>query len=247
MTDWKLSKSVPELTAGEVHIWRIRLDISDDDWQALTSMLSDDEQIKAKRFHYEKHRRRYIVGRAALRTLLGQYLDLQPKSIEFTYNSHGKPGLADGSSGMRFNLSHTEEIMLAAFVMGSDIGIDIESIMRDVDCTDIGQRWFSDMEGRTLQALPDYARHDAFFRTWSRKEAYIKARGEGISHLLHRFSVSVDEHEPRLIEHQDDAGETIRWRFIDIDAGEKYRATVVVESADWKLRLHSLCRPPFQS
>ena len=61
MTDWKLSKSVPELTAGEVHIWRIRLDISDDDWQVLSSMLSDDEQIKAKRFHYEKHRRRYIV------------------------------------------------------------------------------------------------------------------------------------------------------------------------------------------
>lgn len=247
MADWQQSISTPELTPGEVHVWRIRLDIADDSWRALASLLTNDERIKAERFHFEKHRRRHIVGRAALRTLLGQYLDRSPQLIEFSYNSHGKPRLARSDSGIRFNLSHTEEIMLVAFALDSEVGIDIESLMRDVDCMDVGQRWFSGLEGQALRALPEDARRDAFFRIWSRKEAYIKARGDGISHPLHRFSVSMDKHEPRLIEHQDDTSEKSRWRFIDIDVGEKYQATVVVKSSHWKLRFHCLCRPPFHS
>lgn len=245
MSDWQSSISTPQLVPGEIHVWRINLAIPGYGWQSLTTLLTDDERAKAQRFHFERHRRRQVVGRAALRTLLGDYLQCPPQSIGFAYNSHGKPRLAEDGVGLSFNLSHTQEVMLAAFVLNSEIGIDIESVQRDVDCMEIGQRWFSQLESRSLRALPENARRDAFFRAWSRKEAYIKARGEGISHPLQRFSVSLDTSEPRLIEHLDDARETQRWRTIDIDAGNEYRAAVVVETADWALSLHRLARPPF--
>lgn len=247
MPTWQTATSTPRLAAGEIHIWQVRLDIAEGRWQPLTSLLADDERAKAERFHFAKHRRRHTVSRAALRILLGQYLDRPPRTIDFAYNAHGKPRLADEGPGIKFNLSHTEEIMLAAFALDSEVGIDIESVMRDVDGMDIGERWFSALECRTLRSLPEDERIDAFFRAWSRKEAYIKARGEGISHPLHRFSVAMDKHAPRLLEHLDDASETSRWSFIDIDVAENYRAAVVVASSAWQVRHYRLGTQPFAS
>jgi 4'-phosphopantetheinyl transferase len=240
MPNWQTAASTPRLAAGEVHIWQVRLDIADGRWQPLMALLADDERAKAESFHFARHRRRHAVSRAALRTLLGQYLDRPPRKIEITYNAYGKPRLADDSHRIKFNLSHTQEIMLAAFVLDSEVGIDIEFVTRNVDGMAIGQRWFSAREYHMLQAIPEHERIDAFFRVWSRKEAYIKARGEGISHPLHRFSVAMDKHAPRLIEHQDDARETSRWRFIDIDVAEGYRAAVAVETVPRQVHLYRL-------
>jgi 4'-phosphopantetheinyl transferase len=238
MSGWHTVSTAPQLCEGEVHIWQVSLDVADGHWQVLMSLLPDDEQAKASRFHFVKHRRRHTVSRAALRTLLGQYLKLPPPAIEFTYNAHGKPRLADERLRIKFNVSHTEEIMLVAFAIDSEVGVDIESVLRDVDYVDIGKRWFSPLESRTLLSMPENQRIDAFFRAWSRKEAYIKARGEGMSHPLCQFTVTMDELEPRLIEHQDDPRETSRWRFIDIDVAQNYQATVVVESSDWKVNYY---------
>jgi len=240
MPDWLSPSSIPQLATGEVHVWRIDLDIPDDRWQALRSLLVADELAKAERFHFAKHRRRHTVSHAALRILLGQYLARPPRGIAFSYNTHGKPRLADEDQKIKFNLSHTEDIMLVAFVLDSEIGIDIEAVTRHVDYMGVGQRWFSALEGRTLQSLPEQERIDAFFRAWCRKEAYIKARGEGMAHPLQRFSVALDKHEPRLVEHLDDSRETSRWTFIDIDVAENYRATVVAESTDWQVSCYRL-------
>jgi 4'-phosphopantetheinyl transferase len=240
MTDWPLTSPAPKLNNGEVHIWQIGLDMPDGCWQILTSLLSEDELAKANRFHFVKHRRRHTVSHAALRILLGQYLARPPRDIDFKYNTHGKPRLADEDQKIKFNLSHTEDIMLVAFVLDSEIGIDIEAVTRTVDYMGVGQRWFSALESRTLQSLPEQERIDAFFRAWCRKEAYIKARGEGMAHPLQRFSVALDKHESRLVEHLDDSGETSRWTFIDIDVAENYRATVVAETADWQVGCYRL-------
>ena len=240
MPNWPTPSSIPQLAAGEVHVWRIDLDIPDARWQALRSLLSDDELAKAERFHFAKHRRRTIVSHAALRILLGQYLPCPPRNIAFSYNTHGKPCLADQTRRIKFNLSHTQEIMLVAFVLDSEVGIDIESVTRKVDYMGVGQRWFSALESHTLQSLPERERVDAFFRAWCRKEAYIKARGEGMSHPLQRFSVALDKHEPRLVEHLDDSRETRRWTFIDVDVAENYRATVVAETASWRVGCYRL-------
>jgi len=240
MSDWPSPSSIPQLATGEVHVWRIDLDIPDDHWQALLSLLAADELAKAERFHFAKHRRRHTVSHAALRILLGQYLARPPRGIDFSYNAHGKPRLAGENHKINFNLSHTEEIMLVAFVLDSEVGIDIEAVTRHVDYMGVGQRWFSTLESRTLQSLPEHERVDAFFRAWCRKEAYIKARGEGMAHPLQRFSVALDKHEPRLVEHLDDKRETGRWTFIDIDVADNYRATVVAETADWQVDCYRL-------
>jgi 4'-phosphopantetheinyl transferase len=240
MPDWPSPSSAPHLATGEVHVWRIDLDIHDDCWQTLTSLLSNDEHAKAERFHFAKHRRRHTVTHAALRILLGQYLACPPRNIAFGYNTHGKPRLAGEDQRIRFNLSHTEDIMLVAFALDSEVGIDIEAVTRNVDYMGVGRRWFSALESRTLQSLPEHERVDAFFRAWCRKEAYIKARGEGMAHPLQRFSVALDKHEPRLVEHLDDNRETSRWTFIDIDVAENYRATVVAETADWQVDCYRL-------
>ena len=240
MTDWPLSSSAPKLSGGEVHIWRVGLDMPDGRWQTLTSLLSEDELAKAERFQFAKHRRRHTISHAALRILLGQYLARPPQGIDFSYNAHGKPRLAGEGQRIRFNLSHTEDIMLVAFVLDSEVGIDIEAVTRHVDYMGVGQRWFSALESRTLQSLPEQERVDAFFRAWCRKEAYIKARGEGMSHPLQRFSVALDKHGPRLVEHLDDNRETSRWTFIDIDVAKNYRATVVAETANWQVDCYRL-------
>jgi len=235
MPDWPSPSSIPQLATGKMHVWRIDLDIRDDRWQALMSLLAAPELAKAERLHFAKHRRRAIVSHAALRILLGRYLTCPPRSIDFSYNAHGKPRLAGEDQAIRFNLSHTEDIMLVAFVLDGEVGIDIEAVTRHVDYMKVGQRWFSALESRTLQSLPEEERVDAFFRAWCRKEAYIKARGEGMAHPLQRFSVALDKHEPHLVEHLDDSRETRRWTFIDIDVAENYRATVVAKSADWRV------------
>ena len=236
MPHWQTAAVPPRLQSGELHIWRIELDRDDGQWQPLMALLSNDEQIKADRYRFEKHRRRYILGRATLRNLLGSYLDRAPDTFRFSYNSHGKPFLANDDSGLRFNVSHSGEIMLAAFVLNSEIGIDIEAIQQDIDYMGIGQRWFSEQESNTLRDLPEEQRIGAFFRAWARKEAYIKARGIGLSYPLNRFSVSMDETSPALLEHQDGSQEIKSWQIHDIEVSSAYSAAVVIEAAKWDIR-----------
>ena len=200
------------------------------------ALLSNDEQIMAERFQFEKLRLRYIAGRAALRKLLGGYIGCEPEALIFGYNHYGKPSLQKVDSGLCFNVSHSRETMLAAFALNSNIGIDIEAIQQNIDCMDICQRWFSVQESDALRDLPEEKRVGAFFRVWTRKEAYIKARGIGFSYPLNRFSVSLDETAPALLEHQDCAQELKSWQIYNIELSSAYSAAVAIEAARWDIR-----------
>ena len=236
MIHWQKTAVPPQLQAGELHIWKIELDYDSGHWQPLMALLSNDEQIKADSFRFEKLRLRYIAGRAALRKLLGGYIGCETEAVSFVYNDYGKPSLQDVDSGLRFNVSHSGEIMLAAFALNSKIGIDIEAIQQNIDCMDICQCWFSVQESNALRNLPEEKRIGAFFRVWTRKEAYIKARGIGLSYPLNRFSVSLDETAPALLEHQDCSQEMKSWQIYNIEVSSAYSAAIVIEAARWDIR-----------
>ncbi|CAG9933603.1 4'-phosphopantetheinyl transferase family protein [Candidatus Nitrotoga arctica] len=226
----------PQLQAGELHIWKIELDYDNGHWQPLMALLSDDEQIKADRYRFDKLRLRYIAGRAALRKLLGGYMGREPEALIFDYNDYGKPSLQNIDNGLCFNVSHSGETMLAAFVLNSEVGIDIEAIQQNIDYVDICQRWFSVQENNALQDLPEEQRIAAFFRAWTRKEAYIKARGIGLSYSLNRFSVSLDESSSALLEHHDCPQEIKSWQIYNIEVSSAYSAAVAIEAARWDIR-----------
>lgn len=240
MIHWQKTAVPPQLQAGELHIWKIELDYDSGHWQPLMALLSNDEQIKADHFRFEKLRLRYIAGRAVLRKLLGGYIGCEPEALIFVYNDYGKPSLQNVDSGLRFNVSHSGETMLAAFALNSKIGIDIETIQQNIDCMDICQHWFSVQESDALRDLPEEKRIGAFFRVWTRKEAYIKARGIGLSYPLNRFSVSMDETAPALLEHQDCAQEMKSWQIYNIEVSSAYSAAVAIEAARWDIRHYDL-------
>ncbi|HZG52707.1 MAG TPA: 4'-phosphopantetheinyl transferase superfamily protein, partial [Pyrinomonadaceae bacterium] len=181
------------LADGEVHLWRASLAQTPDALRRLYSTLAPDESAKAARYHFPRDRDHYIAARGLLRQLLGRYLAQPPHALRFAYGAYGKPSLdgATAAADLRFNLSHSHELALYAFARGREVGIDIEHIRADFADDDIAARFFSAREVSMLRALPARARTSAFFNCWTRKEAYIKARGEGLSHPLDQFDVSL--------------------------------------------------------
>jgi 4'-phosphopantetheinyl transferase len=238
MTDWQSMTTPPPLAAQQVHVWRVDL-APVGDWQALTAQLSADEQARAGRYRFDLHRRRYVLGRTALRRLLVGYLQCAPATIRFRYNDFGKPSLADDQARLRFNLSRTEDTLLCAFAQDSDIGIDIESIDPDIDCLAISQRYFSDRERDALLRLSGEKLRKGFFRLWSRKEAYIKALGNGLSHPLQDFSIADDCNPAPVVEH---AAAGI-WQVHDLDAGAGTAAALALPHGNWRLRCFRYAAP----
>lgn len=240
MPHWQKAAVPFKLQAGELHIWKIELNHEDSQWQPLMSLLSNDEQIKADRFRFAMHRRRYVFGRTSLRKLLGGYLDRTPETLRFAYNSHGKPFLANDDSGLSFNVAHSEDLMLAAFVLNKEIGIDIETIQPQIDYMGIAQRLFSEQENNTLQHLPEEKRIGAFFRAWTRKEAYIKAQGTGLSYPLNCFSVSMDETSISALDGQDGSQENKSWQIHNIEVSNFHSAAIAIEAAMWDIQHYHL-------
>ncbi|HEY4563621.1 MAG TPA: 4'-phosphopantetheinyl transferase superfamily protein, partial [Thermoanaerobaculia bacterium] len=169
-----------ELPAGEIHVWSVRLDPPAAEVERLGRALSADEWERANRFRFEKHRRQYVVGRGALRALLAAYLETRPEAVRFRYGPRGKPFL-ESPSDLQFNLSNSDEMALVGFVRGPEIGVDVEYLRPMPDCEQISERFFSESERRVLRGIPGRAKEEAFFNCWTRKEAYLKAVGEGLA------------------------------------------------------------------
>ncbi|MFN0165443.1 MAG: 4'-phosphopantetheinyl transferase family protein [Bryobacteraceae bacterium] len=223
----------------EVFIWRAELDRTGSELESLTALLSASERERADRFHFERDRRRFLAARGMLRKLLSGYTGVSPQELEFTYGPQGKPSLAsDGAgSGVEFNVSHSNGVALFAFTCGATVGVDIEFIRSDIDCTELATSVFSPWERAELERLPATLRNEAFFACWTRKEAYIKALGGGLSVPLHRFDVSLTPGGPaRLLRDRGDPNATQRWVMDDIDAGPGYRAALVVKRPGAKPR-----------
>jgi len=173
---------VVRLAAREVHLWRASLELAPARLRELEGLLSADERARAGRFRYERDRRHFVAARGALRSILSRYLGIAPSQIQFGYADRGKPMLG-GPSGARrleFNLSHSEGMALYAVASGRRVGVDLEYAERRLDFESIASRYFSPREIALLARLPVAQRAAAFFAFWTRREALLKARGEGL-------------------------------------------------------------------
>lgn len=189
------------------------------------------------RFRFEKDRRRYLVGRGVLRTLLGRYLEVAAQDLRFETAAAGKPHLASGQGELQFNLAHSGEYVLFAIANGRVVGIDVEEIDDDFDARQVAAHFFSSNEQRDLETLTGRARVEAFFECWTRKEAYVKARGEGLSLPLDQFDVSLRPGEPaRLIATRPDPAEARHWQLSGLDVADGYKAALAVEGQGGTLR-----------
>lgn len=240
-TEWRPPPKTTSLhlPPDEVHIWRASLDQPPAQVDQLARTLSGDEQRRAARFHFSRDRRRFVVGRGMLRTILGGYLGLPPEAVRFDYGARGKPALAEGSSparpALRFNLAHSEELALYAFAWGREVGIDVERVRPLADADAIVSRFFSAREGASWHRLPEEERPAAFFRGWTRKEAYIKAVGDGLALPLDRFDVPLgpEEGQQELCIAGDPA-EALRWALVAFTPAAGYPAALAVEGWDWR-------------
>jgi|SRR5271165_1103849 len=215
----------------EVHIWRIDLAKPGN-----SELLSADEQDRANRFRFATHRNRYISGRATLRTILARFAERAPEQLIFEYTQFGKPFLPD--SKIRFNLSHSEDLAVLAITFEREIGVDVERIRQQKDILDVAERYFSGPEREALRSLPGSDRAAGFYRCWTRKEAYIKARGDGLSLDLNSFVVSLLPQEPAALLAANDGPEEIsRWRMFTLDLHPQYAAALAVEDRDGRVRL----------
>jgi 4'-phosphopantetheinyl transferase len=220
---------------GEIHLWAIALDPPETRVRGLGELLSGDERARAERFHFDRHRRRFTVGRGALRELLGGYLDREPRGIELGYGEKGKPYLPGGE--LRFNLSNSSELALVAVAAEIEVGVDLERLRPLPDALDIAERFFSLPERRVLAAVPEPGREEAFFRCWTRKEAYLKAVGDGLTVALDRFDVTLDAAgEARILALDGDPGRAARWTLVHLDPAPGYLGALAVpDPGPWRL------------
>ena len=223
--------SPPDLRPGrdEVHVWRAALDRDDSEVERLWAALTPDERERAQRFHFDRDRRRFVVARGVLREILGHSLALAPALIRFAYNEYGKPSLREDADGLRFNASHSAGAALYACTSGREVGVDIELLRDDFASFEVAERFFSPAEVRSLGSLPAHLRTQGFFNCWTRKEAYIKALGKGLSHPLDSFCVSLAPGEPaRLISTDKDPLEAACWSIVDLKPYRGYAAALAI-------------------
>ena len=226
------------LASGEVHVWRTDLH-SEAHAQNLEQLLSPDEIQRVSRFRFAEHRRRFIIARGCLRELLSAYLGIKGCEVSFTYSREGKPALAPRHhSKIFFNVSHSADVAVFAFTTERSIGVDVEMIRHDVDTDGIPKRFFSSGEQKMLAELDGEAKFRGFFNCWTRKEAYVKAVGSGLSLPLRDFDVSLVPGDPaRLLATRPDQEQTARWSMASLDCGDMCAAAVVVEGSIAKLRI----------
>ncbi len=250
------------LPPGQIHLWAVALDPAPAEVDRLGACLSADEWERARRFRFDQHRRQYVVGRGALRALLAAYAGgTTAAAVRFAYGPRGKPFLADPAaaaapaaapvpaapapagaatdSGLFFNLSNSHELALVGFVRGVEIGVDVEHEKPMPDLLQISERFFSASERETLARLPAEQRQRGFFNCWTRKEAYLKAVGEGLAAPLDSFDVTLAPGEaPRMLTLRGDAGQAARWRFHTFDPAAGYVGALTVEGRDLPVRTY---------
>lgn len=222
----------------EVELWSWSLDPDAVSVGAAHALLSDDERARAARFVKGIDRRRYIVGRAGLRRVLADYLDADPRDLRFDYNEWGKPKLhPDLQSVFRFNLSHSAAEAVVAVSEQADLGVDIEEIRPLQE--DVASHFFSAAECAELANVLEAERLDAFYRCWTRKEAFVKAHGAGLSVPLQSFDVSLTAQEDRglLVRLDHGIGSLDAWEVVNLDVAPGFCGALAVRSQGRDVRL----------
>jgi 4'-phosphopantetheinyl transferase len=239
---WLPAPQAPKLSGPDVAVWRVALDQPPERVAQNMLLLAADERERAARFASEQARGRYVVARATLRTILGAYLECDPAAVRFRYGLWGKPELVSrfGGKDIQFNVSHSAGLGLCAVTRGRRIGIDVEQMRTLRDAESIAARFFSPRERTAIDSLPEGQRQAAFLSCWTRKEAFIKATGEGLAQPLERFAVSVLPDKPAQVLQVDgdpDAGS--RWTLEAFTPDPGYVAALAVEGKGWCLRWYA--------
>jgi 4'-phosphopantetheinyl transferase len=227
------------LSKDEVQLWRVDLKTIRSHETRWLDVLSADETNRASRFHFPTDRQNFIAARALLRTILASFLAVKPKDLIFRYSKKEKPSLdlPYAESGVMFNLSHSGGVALYAFAVDRELGVDIEHVRRDFDVEAIARRFFSAHEQEQFAGVAETEKIEACYRCWTRKEAYIKATGDGLSLLLSQFDVSIEAgKKDALISTRPDDSHSNLWKLSDIAIGPEYLAAICVRGRDWKLK-----------
>lgn len=240
---WSMSPAHLDLQPYHLDVWRIRLDIFGDRLRRLEAALSAEERERAARFHFPADRDRFIAAHGCLRDVLARYLRVPPDRLTFSVKEYGKPALQDHA--LEFNLSHSGDFALIAVTLGRSVGVDVERIRTSSSSDLVPRRFFSETEACELEALPLEQREAAFFRCWTRKEAYIKAQGLGLSLPLQSFDVSLAPGQPALLRAtRPDPGEAARWKLFSLEIAPGYASAVAAEGQGLQLRLWDWNSPP---
>jgi 4'-phosphopantetheinyl transferase len=222
------------LQPDELHVWAVPLS---GDAERFGALLSGPELQRLERFRFADHRRRFQIGHGALRTILGGYLRTDPAQVEFAQGPRGKPyvdAVAGSKAGPYFNLSHSGKLALIG-IAHVEVGVDLEKVRHLESLTEIARRHFSEVEFEALDALQGEARQLAFYRCWTRKEAYIKALGEGLSMPLDTFDVSLCE-APEFLACRDGREDPRNWSMLDVTPSPEFVAAAALRARTVKLR-----------
>jgi 4'-phosphopantetheinyl transferase len=233
---WSPAPRVLNLAPTSLHVWRASLDVPSESLARFSALLSEKEAARAKRFVLDRDRHPYTVAQATLRLLLGRYLQIPPESVRTQSGPQGKPYLAKQShaSELQFNLSHSHGMALFAFALQRELGIDVEKLRPNFASRDIAQHYFSCQEVAELDALPPASYTEAFFLCWTRKEAYIKARGQGLHIPLDSFSVTSTPDHPAALTSSDSEC----WSIYSFRPSPDFAAAVVAERCEWELSFY---------
>ena len=235
---WRMPPPTIHLPSNEIHLWRIDLDSMKSWNRSGQSFLSTDEIARARRFHFQRDQKRFICTRIALRTILAGYVPFPPEAIEFVCRTNGKPELVSSQNpvSLQLSVSHSGSFAIIGVVLGRRIGVDIEQY-RIMEFLEIARRYFSEREYQELSASPAEDLQKNFFACWTRKEAFLKALGEGIGSLLSQVSVTTAYREcPKLLEFQIDPAAPWNWSFVDLQIHLDYTGALAFEHGPLDVR-----------
>jgi len=236
---WRFPPDRLILSCDEVHVWRTTPGRPTVCVESLEQTLTADERKRAEQFRFSKDRMHFIVTRGLLRAILGRYLATDPRTLQFCYSPYGKPGLTgdDGNNGLFFNVTHSHGMALFAVTRNREVGVDLEYIDAHVACEQIAERFFSPYEVGMLRGVPQQMRSGAFFCCWARKEAYLKARGVGLSFGLSQFDVSVTPGTPAALLNTREENQDIScWSLYDLSPGSGYVAALAAKGHPERLQ-----------
>jgi 4'-phosphopantetheinyl transferase len=228
---WQIPYKTLVLAKDETHIWQAKLDLSTAEITQLTEILAEDERIKASRFRFPEHRQRYIAARGILRKILGFYLNINGDTIEFEYNSRGKPKISNFNAiNLQFNVSHSQDLALYGITRDRRIGIDLE-YLRDLDDADkIARRFFSPTESVLVASLEGEEQKRVFFQFWTAKEAYLKAIGSGLSGGLDKVEIALKPQAIALLSVGETSENTANWSLDSFIPQPNYIGTLATET-----------------
>jgi len=225
-------------TSEAVDVWCACLDLTPEALGELERTLSAEERARAARFLLARDRCRFLAARGLLRQILAAYLDAPPEALRFRYSSKGKPALEKPQAPIEFSLSHSHGLALYAVAWARPVGVDVERIRADIGLMEIARRFFAPREAEALGRLPADERLHAFFHCWTRKEALLKAWGEGLPFGLNRLSVSISPKEAAVLETPFDPGEAARWRLHPLEPAPNFVGALAVRGEPAAIRCY---------